>query len=345
MRSSRATKPSLAEGEVEEPLPASTRVTVIGGGTGISPCLSGIKHLTEAVTAIVTVADDGGSSGRLRKDYDMLPPGDIRNCLVALSSAEPLLADLFSYRFDDALLRGHAFGNLFLAVLTKLTGDFRQAIERARMILDVRGVVLPSTTQRVVLVAEHPDGTKSTGEQRISTSGKAITRVYLRPAPPRISEEIRVAVEDADLVVIGPGSLFTSLIPNLLVPGMCDAIQNTRGKVVLVANLVTQPGETDGFDLERHVQAARDLGGITRIDLVLAHRGEIPQTIIERYRSSGADLIVPPPPGLSVLGIPVVGADLAHETEDHRLRHHSYRLAEVLRRICLGRYEDARHGG
>ena len=151
-----------------------TKIAVIGGGTGISPCLSGIKHVTDSITAIVTVADDGGSSGRLRKDYDMLPPGDIRNCLVALSSAEPLLTDLFSYRFDDALLRGHSFGNLFLAVLTKLTGDFRQAIERARMILDVRGVVIPSTTQRVVLVAEHDDGTKSTGEQRISTSRKPI---------------------------------------------------------------------------------------------------------------------------------------------------------------------------
>ena len=135
---------ALIEGE--KALCRVTKVAVIGGGTGISPCLSGIKHVTDHITAIVTVADDGGSSGRLRKDYDMLPPGDIRNCLVALSSAEPLLTDLFSYRFDDALLRGHSFGNLFLAVLTKLTGDFRQAIERARTILDVRGVVIPSTT-------------------------------------------------------------------------------------------------------------------------------------------------------------------------------------------------------
>ncbi len=329
---------------MDEPLPASTRVTVIGGGTGISPCLSGIKHLTELVTAIVTVADDGGSSGRLRKDYDMLPPGDIRNCLVALSSAEPLLADLFNYRFDDALLRGHSFGNLFLAVLTKLTGDFRQAIERARMILDVRGVVLPSTTQRVVLVAEHPDGTKSTGEQWISRSQKAIVRLHLRPTPPPISSEIRAAVEDADLLVIGPGSLFTSIVPNLLVPGMCAAIEACKGRVVHVANLVTQPGETDGFDLERHVRAIQEIGGLKRLDMVLAHRGDIPAAIVDRYKASGAEVLRAPPLGERICGIPIVGANLAHETEDHRLRHHSYRLAEELRRVCQGVHDGARNG-
>jgi uncharacterized cofD-like protein len=320
-----------------------TKIVVIGGGTGISPCLSGIKHVTEEITAIVTVADDGGSSGRLRKDYDMLPPGDIRNCLVALSSAEPLLADLFSYRFDDALLRGHSFGNLFLAVLTKLTGDFRQAIERARIILNVRGVVIPSTTQRVVLVAEHDDGTKSTGEQRISTSKKRIRALFLRPAPPPVSQEIRGAIEEADLVVIGPGSLFTSILPNLLVPGMPDAIAKSRGKVVLVANLVTQPGETDGFDLRRHVEAIRDLGGLKRLDFVLVHDGPIPPAIEERYRTSGAEVLKSPEAGESLHGARVVRADLVHESEG-RLRHHSAHLAEALRRICVGELDEARRG-
>ena len=291
---------ALIEGE--KALGQLTKIAVIGGGTGISPCLSGIKHLTTSITAIVTVADDGGSSGRLRKDYDMLPPGDIRNCLVALSSAEPLLTDLFSYRFDDELLRGHSFGNLFLAVLTKLTGDFRQAIERARMILDVRGVVIPSTTERVVLVAEHDDGTKSTGEQRISTSQKPIRALSLRPTPKPVSQEIRSAIEDADLVVIGPGSLFTSIIPNLLVPGMPDAIAKSRGKVVLVANLVTQPGETDGFDLERHVNALHDLGGLRRIDFILVHDGPIPADVEERYRSSGAEVLRAPQGAASLSG-------------------------------------------
>jgi uncharacterized cofD-like protein len=319
------------------------KIVVIGGGTGISPCLSGIKHLTEDVTAIVTVADDGGSSGRLRKDYDMLPPGDIRNCLVALSSAEPLLADLFNYRFDDALLRGHAFGNLFLAVLTKLTGDFRQAIERARLILGVRGVVIPSTTQRVVLVAEHDDGTKSTGEQRISTSNKAIRRLLLRPTPPPVSAEIAGIVEDADLVVIGPGSLFTSLVPNLLVPGMPEAIARTRGKVVLVANLVTQPGETDRFSLQGHVGAIRELGGLKRVDFLLVHDGPVPADVEERYRASGAELLRVGGTSDEVLGARVIRADLAHES-DGRLRHHSAHLAEALRRICVGEPDEARRG-
>jgi uncharacterized cofD-like protein len=316
---------------------------VIGGGTGISPCLSGIKHVTDHVTAIVTVADDGGSSGRLRKDYDMLPPGDIRNCLVALSSAEPLLTDLFSYRFDDALLRGHSFGNLFLAVLTKLTGDFRQAIERARTILDVRGVVIPSTTERVVLVAEHADGTKSTGEQRISTSRKAIQSLTLRPTPPPISEEIRSSIEDADLVVIGPGSLFTSILPNLLVPGMPEAITRSKGKVVLVANLVTQPGETDGFDLERHVNAIRGLGGLRRLDFVLVNDGPVPPSVEDRYRASGAEVLRVPPGAASILGTRVVRASLVHEA-DGRLRHHSAQLAEALRKISVGELDEARRG-
>jgi uncharacterized cofD-like protein len=320
-----------------------TKIVVIGGGTGISPCLSGIKHVTENITAIVTVADDGGSSGRLRKDYDMLPPGDIRNCLVALSSAEPLLADLFSYRFDDALLRGHSFGNLFLAVLTKLTGDFRQAIERARIILDVRGVVIPSTTQRVVLVAQHDDGTKSTGEQRISTSKKPILGLFLRPTPPPISDEIRSAIQDADLVVIGPGSLFTSILPNLLVPGMPDAIARSRGRVVLVSNLVTQPGETDGFSLARHVEAIRSLGGLTRLDYILVHEGPIPPAIEERYKASGAEVLRFQEPVDSLFGARVVRADLVHES-DGRLRHHSAHLAEALRRICVGELDEARRG-
>jgi uncharacterized cofD-like protein len=320
-----------------------TKVAVIGGGTGISPCLSGIKHVTEDITVIVTVADDGGSSGRLRKDYDMQPPGDIRNCLVALSSAEPLLADLFSYRFDDALLRGHSFGNLFLAVLTKLTGDFRQAIERARAILNVKGVVLPSTTQRVVLVAEHEDGTKSTGEQRISTSKKPIRTISLRPKPPVISDEIRGAIESADLIVLGPGSLFTSLLPNLLVPGMPDAIKRARGKVVLVANLVTQPGETDGFDLVRHVEAMRTLGGLERLDYLLVHDGPVPAAAEERYRASGAEVLRLPAAVGEVCGAKVVRADLAHE-RDERLRHHSARLAEALRRIAVGEPSEVKRG-
>ncbi|HYC79116.1 MAG TPA: uridine diphosphate-N-acetylglucosamine-binding protein YvcK [Planctomycetota bacterium] len=320
---------------------ADARVVVLGGGTGISPCLSGIKPMTDAITAIVTVADDGGSSGRLRKDYDMQPPGDIRNCLVALSSVEPVLKDLFSYRFEDSLLRGHAFGNLFLAVLTRLTGDFRQAIERARSILNVRGRVLPATDRRVVLVAEHADGTKSTGEQRISRSRKPVVRLELRPEPPPVSQEIEQAVTEADLIVLGPGSLLTSIIPNLLVPGMAAAISRAPGKVVLVANLATQPGETDGFDLERHVAALRELGGLARIDVVLVHEGSIPTEAAARYAATGAELL-PAPPAERIAGVPVVRRDVAHLDEDGKLRHHGPRLAAALREILAGETEVVR---
>lgn len=311
------------------------RVVVLGGGTGISPCLSGLKPLTDEITAIVTVADDGGSSGRLRKDYDMLPPGDLRNCLVALSAAEPLLADLFSYRFEDSLLRGHAFGNLFLAVLTRLTGDFRQAIERARQILNVKGRVLPSTERRVVLVATHPDGSKSTGEQRISRVRRPIVALALRPTPPPVSEEIRAAVAAADLIVVGPGSLFTSILPNLLVPELADCIAKAKAKIVLVANLATQPGETDGFDMERHLAALRSIGGLSRLDHILVHEGAVQAETAARYAKTGAELLTAPK-GRDVLGVPVVRADVAHETADGKLRHHGPRLAAALREVLRG---------
>ena len=209
--------------------PATNRkVVVFGGGTGISAALEGIKESGSEVTAIVTVADDGGSSGRLRKDYHMLPPGDIRNCLVALSDGDPLLGELFNYRFEDSILKGHSFGNLFLAVLTRLTGDFRAAVDRARGLRGVTNRVIPSTSTRVVLVARHPDGTRSTGEQCISRGGKPISGMELKPQPPSISDEIKGVIAEADLLVLGPGSLFTSLVPNLLVPGMPEALAEAR---------------------------------------------------------------------------------------------------------------------
>lgn len=310
---------------------APPRVLVMGGGTGISACLEGIKDHPCDITAIVTVADDGGSSGRLRKDYHMLPPGDIRNCLVALSGGDPLLAKLFNYRFPDSILRGHSFGNLLLAVLTNLTGDFRAAVNRAGHLLSVRGRVLPSTDTRVVLVAIHPDGTRSTGEQCISRCRKPIIGMQLRPEPPPVSAEIRDLIEAADLVVIGPGSLFTSLIPNLLIPGMTDAIARTRGRVILVANLMTQPGETDGFTIEDHVRILRTVGGLSRLDLVLCSTTPIPEEIAARYRAAGAALIGVPSGGCLVDGVRAEVADLSIITGEERVRHDPARLAEVLR--------------
>lgn len=294
------------------------------------------------MTAIVTVADDGGSSGRLRKDYHMLPPGDIRNCLVALSEGDPLLSQLFDYRFEDSILKGHSFGNLFLAVLTRLTGDFRAAVDRARGLLGVTSRVIPSTSTRVVLVAEHPDGTRSTGEQCISRGGKSIVGMELKPQPPHVSEEIREVIAAADLIVIGPGSLFTSLVPNLLVPGMTEALAAARAPVVLVANLVTQPGETDDFTLADHVRAIRDVGGLARLDRLIVNVEHVSSEVRERYLETGADLIAVADGLDSIEGVPVLAANLVTLTDDGVLRHDATRLAETLQGVLAASAESDR---
>lgn len=309
---------------------------VIGGGTGISPCLRGLREAGQRVTAIVTVADDGGSSGRLRKEYDILPPGDIRNSLVALSTAGPLREALFSYRFEDSLLRGHSLGNLLLAVLTRLTGDFRKSIDEARSILGIKDTVLPSTDTRVVLVAHHPDGTKSTGEQVISRCGKPISAMELRPRPPRVSEEIEAAVQAADLIVLGPGSLYTSIIPNLLVPGMTAVLEASPAPVVLVGNLMTQPGETDGFDLGDHVRILREVGGLRRLDLVIECSERYSEDVIARYQEAGAAPVQAAAGASSVEGVAIKREAVSCLTPEGLVRHDGGRLADVLLRLIHG---------
>jgi len=313
---------------------------VLGGGTGILAALRGLKSSTAELTAIVTVADDGGSSGRLRKDYHMLPPGDIRNCLVALSESDPLLAELFSYRFEDSLLRDHSFGNLFLAVLTRLSGEFRIAVEQARRLLGVRGKVLPSTDTRVVLVASHPDGTRSTGEQSIGRCGKPITDMYLAPRPPVVSDEIEQLVTEASLVVIGPGSLYTSIIPNLLVPGMTDAIARCKGRVVLVANLMTQPGETSGFELADHIRAIRTVTGLERMDLMLVNDAPVSDAVRGRYREAGAEILSAPEGVVKLEGVSVVARELVSTTDDGFIRHDAESLAAELLRFLREQSEE-----
>ncbi|MCK6439043.1 MAG: YvcK family protein [Planctomycetes bacterium] len=231
-------------------------IVAIGGGTGMASLLRGLKEHTDKITAVVTVADDGGSSGRLRKDFDILPPGDIRNCLVALADVGPVLEELFQYRFTESDLRGHSFGNLFLAALTRITGDFSKAVEEANRILNVRGRVLPATLTKVALVAHHSDGTKSTGESLIGRGrGKWIERISLKPEPEPASKEIINAIEGADMIVLGPGSLYTSVIPNLLISGILPAIADAPAIKAYVCNIMTQPGETGGYTAADHVDA------------------------------------------------------------------------------------------
>ncbi|HGY92908.1 MAG TPA: uridine diphosphate-N-acetylglucosamine-binding protein YvcK [Planctomycetes bacterium] len=307
------------------------RIVALGGGTGLHGLLNGLHRRGDDLTAIITVADDGGSSGRLRKDFEIPPPGDIRNCLVALSDADPILGELFQYRFEDSMLEGHAFGNLFIAVLTRLTGDFRGAIERARALLGVRGRVIPATETMVVLVAEHPDGSKSTGEQVISLSGKPIRSIRLVPVPPPVSQEIVDAIESADLVVLGPGSLYTSIIPNLLVPGMVEALNRSKAPIVVVSNLMTQPGETDGFDAIDHLEALTRLDPSPRVEAVIVPSDRACDRLMDLYAEAGSfpvtlDSARAAEDELLVLRTPVI-------EDGPQIRHDPLKLAEGVHEI------------
>jgi uncharacterized cofD-like protein len=234
------------------------KVVVIGGGTGLSTALRGLKEHTSNLTAIVTVADDGGSSGRLRRDLGVLPPGDFRNCMVALADVEPLMENLFQYRFNHGSeLDGHSFGNLFIVAMSEVTGNFERALQESSRVLAVRGQVLPSTLANLTLCAEMDDSATVHGESKITESGRRIRRVYLQPDSPEAFPAAVKAIEEAELLVVGPGSLYTSVLPNMLVPGICEAMFRSSALKVYVCNVATEPGETDGYSIGDHVEALR----------------------------------------------------------------------------------------
>ncbi len=281
-----------------------TRAVAIGGGTGLPLVLSCLAGGGCDVTAIVTMADDGGSSGRLREELGILPPGDIRNCLVALAPTGSALARLFQYRFAAGEgLRGHALGNLIIAALTDSEGGFAQAIETAQALLGVKGRVLPCTLADVRLLASDETGAVVHGQARVARSERPIRRVCLEPEAPEAYPPAIEAIEAADLVVIGPGSLYTSIIPNLLVDGVTDALGRTAGRIVYVCNVANQRGETTGMDAYEHVEALL-MHGLPRIDVVIAHDTEhtaqpaattlvdAGSEVLERIRSLGPDVIV-----------------------------------------------------
>ena len=306
------------------------KIVVIGGGTGLSVALRGLKDCTSNLTAIVTVADDGGSSGRLRRDLGILPPGDFRNCMVALADVEPLMENLFQYRFNHgAELEGHSFGNLFIVAMTEVTGNFEHALEESSRVLRVRGRVLPSTTANVMLWAECDDGSLVGGESRISLTGRKIGRVYLEPERPVAHPEAVEAILDADLVVVGPGSLYTSVLPNLIVEGISDALLKANAMKVYVCNVATEPGETDGYGITDHLDAlVGHLPGRTNpFDFILAnsHTG-LPMP------SSGRVAPVGPNGHSGNYGDAwVILADVVDE--HNSVRHHSTKLADTLIRL------------
>lgn len=247
------------------------KIVCIGGGHGLNCLLTGLRDFSNRITAVVSVADDGGSSGRLRKEFGMLPPGDIRNCLSALANAGSTMGGLLQYRFTDGELAGHAFGNLFIMVLTKITGSFYQAVREANRLLNVRGQVLPVSLAQVTLVATHEDGTKTTGQKNISGCGKKIVDLALKPAPGKAPDDVIERILDADVIVLGPGSLYTSILPNLLMPDVVAAIAASRAKVFFVVNTTMQPGETPGFKVHDYIDTLfRHAPGL-RVDAAIAN--------------------------------------------------------------------------
>jgi len=312
------------------------KVVTIGGGTGLSVLLTGLKSHTSNITAVVTVADDGGSSGRLRQEFDILPPGDIRNCLVALADAPTLMRDLFQFRFNtNSELSGHSFGNLFITVMTRLTGDFEKAIKETSNVLALRGKVIPSTLNNVVLVAEHKDGTTTVGEDMIPRARRAIKKVSLNPLEPQATPDAIKAIEEAQVIVLGPGSLYTSIIPNLLIKEIAQAVANSSAIKVYVCNVMTQPGETDGFSVSEHIRALISHSNPRILDYCVINTGEIPQEILKRYAQEGSYLVVNDRKKIEGMGYRVIEDDFA-VIESSVIRHDPERLA----RIILGLGEE-----
>lgn len=308
-------------------------IVAIGGGTGLSTLLRGLKGFTKRISAVVAVTDDGGSSGAIRRELGILPPGDFRQCLLALADAEPLMRALFSYRFESmkeegSTLNGHSLGNLFIAALTDITGSFEEAVAEASRILAVRGKVMPSSTSDVSLCAEFSDGTVVCGESTIPKVGKPIRRVFLKPedAPPY--PDYIEAVERADVCVIGPGSLYTSVIPNLIIRGASDAIRRSKALKIYVCNVASQPGETDGYGVEDHVRAILSHSGEPFIDIILANtrKVELPK---------GWKISQVLPDSDKVLGIDVVGDDLIDVSRP--TRHDPIKLAGKVLEIARAR--------
>lgn len=306
------------------------RLVGLGGGTGLGTLLRGLKSHTAHLTAVVTVADNGGSSGRLRTEMGILPPGDVRMCLVALADTEPLMERLFQYRFHQAGegLAGHNFGNLFIAALTAITGDFERAIKESSKVLAVQGQVLPSTLQNVVLRAELEDGRVVVGESDIPLARGRIRRVTLEPPDAQALPEALAAVEAAEVIILGPGSLYTSVIPNLLVGGMAEAIRRSPAVKVYVCNVMSQPGETDGYTVSDHVRAVLDHAGPGVIDYVLVNTSEVPPPLLRKYQEQGAAPVAYDSERLAELGVIPVTGDLASLTD--LVRHDPERLARAI---------------
>ncbi len=305
------------------------RVVAVGGGTGLSTLLSGIKLYTSNITAIVTVTDTGGSSGRLRDEMDMLPPGDIRNCLVALADAGPLIRDLFQYRFEDGEgLKGHSFGNLFITALSKVTGDFEKAVTESSKVLAIRGRVIPSTLEKVTLVGEFMDGTSLEGETTITDAAKPLRSIRLKPDDCQPHPEALDAIESADLIILGPGSLYTSVLPNLLIPAIGDALVKSDAYKIYIQNVMTQPGETDHLSAWDHLRVLLEHTDPRILNACIVNAAKVPDELLEKYRQKGAVPVVMDLEDIRAKGYEVIEGNILHA--DGQVRHDPETLAQMI---------------
>jgi len=316
------------------------RVVAIGGGTGLSTLLRGLKKEVggeiRELTAIVTVADSGGSTGRLRKIYQIPAPGDIRNCIVALSESEEVMQKLFQYRFKGGELEGHAFGNLFLTALTDITGNFLEAVKLTSQILRTKGEIIPSTVEDVHLVARFSDGEMIRGEEEITEYGKKggarIEDIWIEPEGAKAPIEAIAAIETADVILIGPGSLFTSIIPNFLIGDIRESVKRSSALKIFIVNAMTQPGETDDFTAYDHLATFLKFSGIERVNAVIVNTRMPPNDVLRKYVAQGQEPVVPDVGKIAKENISVFAEDLIGE-RDSFVRHDPDRLTEVILKI------------
>jgi uncharacterized cofD-like protein len=319
-------------------LDRGNRLVVIGGGTGLSTALRGLKEYTTNLTAIVTVTDDGGSSGRLRAELGVLPPGDIRNCLVALADSESMMAELFQYRFNEGDgLAGHSFGNLFIAAMCGIAGDFDRAIKESSRVLAIKGRVLPSTLANIALEATLADGSTVKGETKISKSPLPIRRLRLVPSYCQALPEAVEAILAADVVILGPGSLYTSIMPNLLVPGIAEAIERSKATKVFVCNIMTQPGETTGMTASDHVRVVLEATDRRLFDRALVNVGQA-NRLLPLYERDGAFQVTADLEAILAFGVRPITGDFV--SEDHLVRHDSKKLAGAILEIIEERSDN-----
>lgn len=309
------------------------KIVVVGGGTGLSTMLRGLKYYTSNITAIVTVADDGGGSGDLREDLGMLPPGDIRNCLLALADTEPLMEELMQYRFSDGRLKNQSFGNLFLAAMDGVSENFEDAIQKMSSVLAVTGKVLPVTLDDMKLIAKLENGTIVEGESQIPKEAikqkSKIKKMYMRPKNAKPLEDALKAISEADAIILGPGSLYTSIVPNLLVRDITESISKSKAAKIYISNIMTQPGETDKFKVSDHIKVLKKYGGRNIVDYVIANKQGIPKDIKDKYLEDNSELVELDVKELNFLGVEVIEAPLV-KIEKKYVKHDSEYLAEIL---------------